>query len=435
MSAPTKLFERITTCALSFRHGRKDGGPHESSYRRVKAARSFIRTGFPDGNASDRKVDIAVCVATSIAEGRDGEDRLVKAICDRFRGVGDFDRRVMKKIFSLSLCSDRALTLLDDIMVLKKKKGVLRDVERELQTEFILMFFDILANILKRGESVMGLGYVTSATPADMSNARATLERHAALIADKCCACFRLKAFKIPRPRLTIGCKHVDFGTATIDTLNTSLIVDDTKTGSRGEFLDIVFAIISQSHKTPRETYAGMKVDAAKTLFLGSILDKGAADGVVKALCIVSLKKQLRKAKKETDRIKAAHGDGKKELDAARETCEAQKRQLFAANAEILRLENRVKSEAEEVATWKRISHTPKEARLNGEVAALKRKWDECRRDVDMLTTKAAGQKDHLDRVIALNETLEKKACEMERRAKRASIALCARWACPGNKN
>ncbi|CAN0485316.1 unnamed protein product [Ectocarpus sp. 12 AP-2014] len=394
-----------------------------------KAARSFIRTGFPDGNTSDRKVAIAVCVARSIAKGRDGEDRSVKAICDRFRGVEDFDRRVMKKIFSLSLCSDRVLTLLDEIMVLKKKKGVLRDVERELQVEFILMFFDILANIVKRGESSSDLGYVvTGATAEDMSNARATLEKHTALIADMCCACFRLKAFKMPRPRLTIGCKHVDFGTATIDTLKTCL-VDDTKTRSRGEFLDIVFAIISQSHKTPCKTYAGMKLDVAKTFFLASILDKGAADDVVKAMCI------LRKANRETNRIKAAHGVGKKELDAVREICEAQTQQLFAANTEILRLEDRVKSEAEEVATWKRISHTPKEAGLNGEVAALKRKWDECRRDVDMVTTKAAEQKDHLDRVIALNTTLEKKACEMERRAKRASIALCGKWACPGNKN
>ncbi|CAN0551265.1 unnamed protein product, partial [Ectocarpus sp. 8 AP-2014] len=214
---------------------------------------------------------------TSIAQGRDGEDRLVKAICDRFRGVADFDRRVMKKIFSLSVCSDSVLALLDEVMVLntKTKKG---DVERELRVEFVLMFFDILVNMVKRGESSSDLGYVVAgATPEDMSNARATLEKHAALLADRYGACFRLKSFKIPRPRLAIGCKHVDFDVATADTLNNCLSTDDAKTRSRsrGEFLDVVFAIISQSHKTPCETYAGMKTDAAKTFFLESILDSG----------------------------------------------------------------------------------------------------------------------------------------------------------------
>ncbi|CAN0245094.1 unnamed protein product, partial [Ectocarpus sp. 6 AP-2014] len=394
----------------------------------AKAAKSFIRAGFPavGGKASDRKVEIAMCVATSIAQGRDGEDRLVKSICDRFRGMEDFDRRVMKKIFSLSVCSDSVLALLDEVMVLKTKKG---DVERELRVEFVLMFFDILANMVKRGESSSDLGYVVAgATAEDMSNARATLEKHAALLADKYGACFRLKAFKIPRPRLTIGCKHVDFDVATIDTLSASL-VDDAKTRSRskGEFLDVVFAIISQSHKTPQCVYAGMKTDAAKTFFLESILGRGAADDVMSAVCntpqeiylcgrVGALKRQLGRANEERERV-----------NAVREMCEAQKQQLFAANAKILRLEDRVKSEAEEVETWKKISHTPKEVRLNGEVAALKRKWDECRCDVDALTTKAAEQKDHLDRVIALNNSLEKKACDMERRAKRASIALCAR--------
>ena len=134
-----------------------------------------------------------------------------------------------------------------------------------------------------------------------------------------------------------------------------------------------------------------------------------------------------RRAKGSSRRARAAAAAASAlELAGARETCEAQKQQLFAANAEILRLRDRVKSESEEVEIWKKVAYTPKEARLRVEVAALKRKWDECRRDVEMLTTKAAGQKDHLDRVIALNETLEKKACEMERRAKRASIALCA---------
>ncbi|CAN0529186.1 unnamed protein product, partial [Ectocarpus sp. 8 AP-2014] len=245
MITPTKLFESITTCSLALRHGGQHGEDHESSsYRRVmgslphtklaKAAKSFLRAGFPPagGKASDRKVEIAMCVATSIAQGRDGEDRLVKAICDRFRGVADFDRRVMKKIFSLSVCSDSVLALLDEVMVLntKTKKG---DVERELRVEFVLMFFDILVNMVKRGESSSDLGYVVAgATPEDMSNARATLEKHAALLADRYGACFRLKSFKIPRPRLAIGCKHVDFDVATADTLNNCLSTDDAKTRS-----------------------------------------------------------------------------------------------------------------------------------------------------------------------------------------------------------
>ena len=139
-----------------------------------------------------------------------------------------------------------------------------------------------------------------------------------------------------------------------------------------------------------------------------------------------------RRAKGSSRRARAAAAAASAlELAGARETCEAQKQQLFAANAEILRLRDRVKSESEEVEIWKKVAYTPKEARLRVEVAALKRKWDECRRDVDVLTAKAAEQTDHLDRVIALNNGLEKKACEMERRAKRASrasIALCSRF-------
>lgn len=432
----SKLFDRIATCSLAFRHARGDGDENTlSSYERVvrsqtdanldTAAASFLRAGFPGREPCDLKVSIALCVARSIADGRAEEDGLVKAICDRFRGLEDFDHHAMEEIFSFSSWNDRVGVLLDEAMVLRRQRCIMRDIWHESQAEFILLFFDMLASVLGRGKYVDGLGYVTCATPSDMRKARSILEEHLSSIAVRCGACFKLDALKKARPRvLTIGREHIDFEEATVDTLN-GCLADGRN--DKGEFLDIIFAIISHSHREPCETYAGIRRDTIKTFFLKTILDKKTeASGAMEIICktpqLLSLKMQLRKANRETACVR-------EELVAVKELCDDKGKLLVEARKESLRLKNRVKSETEEVAMWKAISHTPKEESLGEEIAALKQKWDESRRDADNLRRVDAKRKHHLQRVISLNEHLEKRAAELERRAKQASRDFCARAA------
>lgn len=147
------------------------------------------------------------------------------------------------------------------------------------------------------------------------------------------------------------------------------------------------------------------------------------------------LKKQVARATKETMRIKRAHDDGKarggdkvaslqKELAAANEKCEDQREHALCLSTQCIDLKNRVAHEVAEVEVWKSISKTSGEGHLRKEVAALKDRWDESKRDAENLRRVDAERKEHLDRVIGLYESLEKKAAEKERQAKQASDFL-----------
>lgn len=68
---------------------------------------------------------------------------MTKEICDRFRGLEDFDRQTMTEIFNLSVLNDRVLVLLDNAMILNKK-NIRRDIQHEFLVEFVLIFFSIV---------------------------------------------------------------------------------------------------------------------------------------------------------------------------------------------------------------------------------------------------------------------------------------------------
>lgn len=334
MATSTKLSEKITTCSLAMRFLRGNGG-HKASYDDVmeslprdkmtkklnadltRASVEFLRAGFVGRDTRDRKVHVALCVAIAIADDR-AQHGLAKEICDRFQLMEDFDLRVMTNVFNLSVLNDRVLVLLDNAMVFKKK-NMDKDIQHEFCVEFVLSFFGIVESALRRGKHLGELGYVTTATPSDMKNARAILAKHVSSIAARCGPCFKPNALKKPRPRnnffpakdaspqAQIGCEHVDYDEATADTLKECLF--DTK--ERDVFLDIIFAIVSHAHKKPADTFAGMKLDTTKTFFIETVLDKTEVDDMLKDISktpqeqllyeeVGSLKKALAAANRET---------------------------------------------------------------------------------------------------------------------------------------
>lgn len=76
----------------------------------IRASLEYLKLGFVDRDTPVRKVNIAMFVALSIADDQAG-DGLSKAVCERFRGLDDFDRNVMAKIFNFFIYNDRALAL------------------------------------------------------------------------------------------------------------------------------------------------------------------------------------------------------------------------------------------------------------------------------------------------------------------------------------
>lgn len=346
--ATTKLSERITTCSLAIRFLRGNVD-HKASYDDVmesllhdkmtkklnadltRASVEYLRAGFVGRETRDRKVHVALCVAISIADDR-AQRGLAKEICDRFQRVEDFDIRVMNNVFKLSVLNDRVLVLLDNAMVFKKK-NVDKDIQHEFCVEFVLSFFGIVESALRRGKHLGELGYVATATPSDLKDARAILEKHVSSIAERCGPCFKPSGLKKPRPKnkffpakdappqVQIGCEHVNYDEATVNTLQECLF--DTK--ERGVFLDIIFAIVSHAHKKPADTFAGMKLDTTKGFFLETVLDKTDADNVLKdisktpqeqRLCekMDSLEEALVEANRETKRTTAVVDSQKKEL-------------------------------------------------------------------------------------------------------------------------
>jgi hypothetical protein len=300
----SKLFDKITTCslALRFKRGEKD---YQSAFEEVMeclpepkttkndvtnvttACVEFLGKEFAGSNSIDKKVIFVMCVVVSIADGR-AESGIAHAICNRFRGLEDFDPRVMKDIFSFSLVNTRTLLLFDNVMV-HKKTHIRKDIRHEFNAEFVFLFFGILESLVRRGKYRDEFGYVTTASLSNMRNARTTLEKHVTWIATKFGACFKLDALKDARPRVnlfpkgngfpvaTIGCKTINFDTATVDTLKHSLF----DTTIRDEFVDIIFTIISHSHKDPCDTYVGIKFNTVKEFFLDKILEKAVADRVL----------------------------------------------------------------------------------------------------------------------------------------------------------
>lgn len=312
----SKLFSTIETCSEAIRCVRthnKQEDRCKTSYDRVmqslpaedktehahtnltKACMEFVKAEvFNKDPAPERKARIAFCVAMSIATDR-AQTGLAKEICDRLRRVEDFNRHLMVEVFNFSVVTDRVCTLLDDV-ILHRKKHASRDVHHELCVEFVLLFFGIVESILRRGDHnhhhdfAFGEAgsFATSASPSDMTNARDILEKHASAIAAMCGSCFKPKALKKSRPRLnlfpahgapphttTLGTDPLDFAGCGVDALTSSLRSNSKETDA---FLDIIFAIVSLSHKTPVDTFETIKLNTTKTFFLQNVLDKTDAD-------------------------------------------------------------------------------------------------------------------------------------------------------------
>ncbi|CAB1099478.1 unnamed protein product [Ectocarpus sp. CCAP 1310/34] len=319
----------------------------------TKACMEFMKAEvFDKDPASDRKARIAFCVAMSIATDR-AQTGLAKEICDRLRKVEDLNRHLMVEVFNLSIVTDRVCILLDDVII--HRKHVSKDIQHELCVEFVLLFFGIVESILRRGhhhgnnnhDFAFGeLEYATSATPSDMTNARDILEKHASAIAAMCGPCFKLKALKKSRPRLnlfpahgappqttTLGTDPVDFAGCGFDVLTSSLLSNSKETDT---FLDIIFAIVSLSHKTPADTLETIKLNSTKTFLLENVLDKAAADcAMQRDKDAILLENQVKTLAQELSAIEAKLDDTRQLLQQEKRRCselEADKESLLATN-------------------------------------------------------------------------------------------------------
>ncbi|CAM9544959.1 unnamed protein product, partial [Pylaiella littoralis] len=320
MNPSSSLFDRIMTCAraISFLKGNHDEFAsfydellefvpsdmvtvHKNT-NLIKASLEYLKLGFSDRATTVRKVNIALCVAINIGVDKDDENGLANEICKRFRCIENFDREHMMKIFNFSLCSDRVLALLDKTMV-QKTKNAGAAIDHELRVEFIVLHFNILDNLVRRGQSLVDLGYAAHVTCSDMEAAKLIVDKHASSIATKCWACFDIDVLKKPRPRNTlipaggafprvsIVREHVDFNEATIDTLKHSLLDKREKE----EFLGIMRAIISLAPHGPVATYRSIELEPVKVFFMETILEKAQAaetTNAVSELAEVDLLKQ-----------------------------------------------------------------------------------------------------------------------------------------------
>lgn len=297
MNMSSTLFARITTYsnALRYLEGDEDHGP---AYQEViqlldpkkatvhkktnlsLAAVEYVRLGFVGCNTSVHKIRIAMYIAVLKAGGQDN-DGLAKEVCDRFRGLDDFDRGAMTQIFNLSICNDRTRLLLDNAMVLKTKNIHLA-IKHEFQVEFVSFFFDVMERIVCRGQPLTNLEYVENTTPSQMEGGRGIIEKHPSSIATKFGLCFDLKTFKKPRaqnnlfpargafPQVSIGCELVNFDEATVDTLKASL----SETKEKYEFLETMYAAMVHSSNDPGVTYRALKLQTVQDFYLETILDR-----------------------------------------------------------------------------------------------------------------------------------------------------------------
>ncbi|CAM9098125.1 unnamed protein product [Ectocarpus sp. 12 AP-2014] len=300
-SPVSPLFERITMCAnaIRFLKDKMKNKQHKPSYEEVKefmpqikvtehentnlirCSLQYLKLGFVDDSTKLRKVNIAMWVAVSIADDHEDDTFLAKAVCERFRRIDDFDRDAMTKIFNFSICNKRVLALLDDAMILREK-SIHRKIEHERRAEFVVLFFNVMESLMRRGHTLTDLGYETPIPCTNMERAREIIDLHMDTIATKCWPCFKDEALKKPRrhnilfpakgalPRVSIGCEHVNFDDATIDTLKGSLLDKEGK----AEFLEMIFAAISHAFNDPVVTYRSLKLEWVKTYLLEEMLDE-----------------------------------------------------------------------------------------------------------------------------------------------------------------
>jgi len=331
------LFERITTCADAIRclrdndeklvlsceevmrHLPRDKATEHKNTNLIKASLQYLKLGFVDADTPIRKVNVAMWVAVSAAYDHHNT-RLAEEIGARFQRLDDFDRNVMEKIFSFSIYNERVGKLLDKAMV-EKKRGIHLVIEHELNVEFVLLFFGIMDSLVRRGHSLVDLGYAANATSSDMERAREIIDIHLDDIASKCSPCFKKHVLKqrgrnslFPAlnafPEVSIGSRHIDFDEATFDTLKESLLDKDEK----GEFLEMMFAMISHASNEPIVTFRCLRLESVKAFFLEKVLDEVQAKEAIEVNVfsdearglrreVVSLKEEILSLKEKEDII------------------------------------------------------------------------------------------------------------------------------------
>lgn len=351
---PSPLFRRIVTCSNAIRN-RSD--TNDSSYQEVmqhlpckkkdnvytdtdlvKASLAFLKKPFVASGADDRKANVAMYIATLLADDND-KSYLAKEICDRFRYLDDFDRPTMTSMFKFVICNKRVCDLLDRVMV-KKEKNMTPHIVHHFHVEFVEIFFNVMEIVVCRGESeskqqpLADLGYTSNVTSVDMEGARAIIDKHLDDIATKCSACFKPDVLTLspdktnhlfPKggglPRVSIGREHVEGSEATIDLLKESLMDKDEK----GEFLEMMFAAISHASNPldPVLTYRRLQLESVKDFFLEKMLDKAEADETRKAVLASDEARDLyHQTKSMAEKISALEEDNfklKEELSCSRE--------------------------------------------------------------------------------------------------------------------
>lgn len=245
----------------------------------IQAAREYLKMAFVDRDFL--KADIALRIALSMSDDST-EDVFSKAVCERFRDLDDYDPELMDKIFDFSICNDRVLTLLDNVMISKTVQDD-KAIDHELHIEFIFLFFNGLLSLVRRGFVDEG-----TAKSCQMEDAWKIVNAHASAIANKCWPCFDLKAFKRPRspsnlvaedgalPHHSIGCEPVNFDELTVDMWEGSL----REKKEKYEFMEIIFAAISHVSSAPLMTFLDLRQASVKTFFLETMLDEVQADRV-----------------------------------------------------------------------------------------------------------------------------------------------------------
>jgi len=351
---PSPLFRRIVKCSNAIRN-RSD--TKDSSYQEVmqhlpcennkdegytdtelvKASLAFLKKPFVASGADDRKANVAMYIATLLADDRDKSD-LAKEICDRFGYLDDFDRPIITSMFKFVICNKRACDLLDRVMV-KKEKNMTPHILHHFHVEFVEIFFNIMEIVVCREESeskqaLADLGYTSNVTKEDMATARAIIDKHLDDIATKCSACFKPDVLTLspdktnhlfPKggglPRVSIGRKHVEGSEATTDLLKESLVDKDEK----GEFLEMMFAAISHASNPldPVLTYRRLHLESVKEFFLEKMLDKAEAEDTRKAVLASDEARDLHhQIKSMAEKISAMEKDNVKlreELSCSRE--------------------------------------------------------------------------------------------------------------------
>ena len=334
MDCSLSLFDRISTCARAIRFLKENNNEYSSSYEEVlkflpsdtvtthknanliKASLLFLKLGFADRDTPVRKVNIALYVAIAVAEDHGDRYGLTKEICDRFRSLENFDREQMMKIFNFSLCNERVLALLDKSMAQRNKiKNVGAAIDHELRVEFIVLYFNAMKSLVRRGEPIAELGYSGQVTCSDMEAAKLVVNKHASSIATKYWPCFDLDVLKKPRPRnilfpaggafprVSIVREHLDFDEVSIGTLKDSLL---DKKQEKEPFVEIMRAMISLSPDEPVVTYRNMKLESSKAFFLETILNKAQAKEMQTAVSELS---EVDSLKKENAALKAQVSD------------------------------------------------------------------------------------------------------------------------------